>query len=61
MKNDSNKTSKIIVRFLSAILAGAMIAGTGLAIYKLQKGEKIGNGKFSIEKKPNNKVMMKIR
>ena len=50
MKNDSNKTSKIIVRFLSAILAGAMIAGTVFAIYKLQKGEKIGNGKFSIEK-----------
>lgn len=60
MKNDSNKTSKIIVLFLSVILAGAMIAGTAFAIYKSQKGEKIGNGKFSIEKM-NNKVMMKKR
>ena len=58
----SRKTRKIVTRFVSIIVASAMIAGTGITIYKLQKGEKIGNTKFKIEKSiDDNKVKMKIK
>lgn len=58
----TRKTRKIVTRFVSIIIASAMIAGTGITIYKLKKGEKIGNTKFSIEKSiDDNKVKMKIK
>jgi len=58
----SRKSRKIVTRFVSIIVASAMIAGTGIAIYKLKKGEKIGNTKFSIENSvDDNIVKMKIK
>ena len=57
----TRKTRKIVTRFCSIVLASSMLVGAGIAIYKLKKGEKIGNTKFTIEKNNDNKVKMKIK
>ena len=60
-QDNTKKSRKIITRIFSIVLASSMIAGTGVAIYKLKKGEKVGNSKFKIEKNIEDKVKMKIK
>ena len=58
-KQTEDKTRKYIIRFIAGIFTTAIIAGTTIAMYKLNKGEKIGNAKFSIEKSDHDKTLMK--
>lgn len=58
----TRKSRKIIIRTVSVIMATAMLAGAGIAVYKLKKGEKLGNGKFYIEYvKDEDAVKVKIK
>ena len=61
MKDERNltpKEKKIIVRIASGIITVAMIGYAATVAYKLNKGEKIGNGCFYIvmEEKEDNKT-----